>query len=160
MAKAKTKSSKSKKSASKKATGAAAKPSATTKSRHRAPTKPALSVQDVKRMAKAPSDYEDTLERFAETLKATRFRAPISGSKMLSQKNKAQSLGKKSQALELKFTIADRARIAGESAAYKSLLSNWRSVQARMPDEPELAEAFQFMVDWMSVNRVAEDAGG
>jgi len=153
MAKSKKTSSKSAKSTKK--TVAKAAP------RRRAAPKALASVEDVKRLAKAPGDYEEIVDKFTDALATTRFRAPISAGKMLSQKKKAKALGKKASALELKFTVADRARMVAESLAYKSLLSNWRSVQARFPDEPELEEAFQFMVEWMSVNRPpAEDGGG
>lgn len=105
----------------------------------------------------APADYEETLRKFAEALTATRFRAPLTASKLLSLVKKGERSAQKAAVLERKFTEADRIRIADESAAYKALLSNWRSVQARMPDDPALADAFAFMTEWMSVNRQAAE---
>ncbi len=126
--------------------------------RRAARAKAAIGADDVKRMPKAPGDYEEIVDRFTDALAATRFRAPISGKKVQSMARRGQKLGQKASALELRFIAADRARMAAESAAYKSLLSNWRSVQAQMPERPDLVDAFQFMVDWMSVNRAPADA--
>ncbi len=156
MAKSKKNASKSTKSV-KKSTKTSARSVA--RRRSAAKPKPVLSALEVKRLAKAPSDYEDVLDRFADTMVAMKFRGPITAGKMRSQKNKAASLEKKANALELKFIAADRARMGGQSIAYKSMLSNWRSVQARMPDDAALAEAFQFMVEWMATNKVADDGG-
>lgn len=160
MAKPKKKSGKSSKSTKKpapKAKTPAPKAKKSASARRPARAKSGISLDDVKRMPKAPGDYEEVADQFADALVATGFRAPVSGSKMRSLARRGQKLGQKARALELKFIEADRARMAAESAGYKALLSNWRAVQARLPDQPTLADAFQFMTDWMSVNSKAAD---
>jgi hypothetical protein len=42
-----------------------------------------------------------------------------------------------------------------DSQAWKSMLSNWRLVQAAMPDRPDLEAPFAFMQEYMTVTRSA-----
>ena len=125
-----------------------------TPTKRRATAKASIGLEDIKKLPKAPGDYEDIAFRFADALKSTGFRgAPTSAASLRTMITRGRRLGKKAAALQLKFIEADRKRMVAESGAYKALLADWRIVQAHIPSRPDLATAFQFMSAWMSVTR-------
>ena len=91
--------------------------------------------------------------KFADALEHTKFRGTLSPQRLRSLVAQAQRLAQRAATAQLKATAADRRRMVHDSRAWKSMLSNWRLVQAAMPDRPELEQLFAFMQDYMSVTR-------
>lgn len=118
----------------------------------------AISAADLRKLPKAPGDYEETVRKLADVIESTKFRGPVSANKLRSLVSRGEKLTTKADAAEQKFLVADRARIAAQSEAWKSTLSNWRMIVASMPDRPELEDAFAFMTQYMSAPRAAPEA--
>lgn len=134
----------------KKSSASAPKP---TKSRRAKPAPKAIGLDEVKRMAKAPADYEETARQFATTQQTTGLRLTTSPGKVRALIGKGEKAAQKAEVARLRYVALDRTRIAAEPADYKAMLGNWRQVQALIPDRPDLADAFAFMTEWMSVQR-------
>ena len=114
------------------------------------------STADLKHMAKAPGDYEETGRKFADALIETKFRGVVSGVKLRSQIARGERLAKKAAAAQHKATLADRARMVAESDAWKGMLTTWRMIVAVLPDRADLQHRFAFMSDYMSAKRSAK----
>lgn len=114
-----------------------------------------IGIEDVKRMVKAPGDYQGVARKFADALESTKFRGAVSPRKLRSMIARGERLAQRANTAQLIATNADRRRMAQESLAWKSMLSSWRLIVAAMPDRVELQEPFAFMQDYMSVTRSA-----
>ena len=117
------------------------------------PVRVDLSAADLKHLPKAPGDYGDVARKFADALEATNFRGTVSAFKLRSMIARAQRLAQRAAAAQIKAVAANRRRMVQDSQAWKSMLSNWRLIQAAMPEHPELEPPFAFMQDYMSVPR-------
>ena len=143
---------KGKKSA-KKSAATSKKPAKKRAGPRRSAPKRVYSDEDLKRMQKAPGDYEETARKFANALIATKFRGLVTGPRLHSMINQGDRLEKKASDLALEAKIADRARIAQQATTWKATTATWRRVVAAMPEQPELRDAFAFMQDYMSITR-------
>ena len=114
------------------------------------------STADVKRLPKAPGDYEETARKFADALIETKFRGFVTGAKLRGQIARGERLAKKAAAAQHNATLADRARMVAESDAWKGMLTTWRMIVAVLPERPDLQHRFAFMSDYMSAKRSAK----
>ena len=89
-----------------------------------------IGAEDIKRMVKAPSDYEGIARQFADALQSTKFRGLVTPAKLRSMVARGERLGQRATAAQMKATSADRRRMAQESQAWKSMLSTWRLIVA------------------------------
>ncbi len=115
------------------------------------PVQMEISAADLKHLAKAPGDYAAIAYKFADALELTRFRGKISAVQLRRMVARGQQLAQRAAAVQLKATTAERRRMLQDAEAWKGILSNWRLIQAAMPDRPELQGPFAFMQEYMSV---------
>jgi hypothetical protein len=104
-------------------------------------------------LVKAQGDHHDVARKFADALDSTKFRDSVSPQKLSTMVARGERLGQRAAAARLKVVAADRLRMLQDSQAWKSILSNWRLVQAAMPDRPELEAPFAFMQAYMALTR-------
>jgi hypothetical protein len=112
-----------------------------------------VSSAGLRHLPKAPGDYHEVARKFADALESTKFRGSVSPQKLRSMVARGERLAQRAAAAQLKAVAADRHRMLQDSQAWKSMLSNWRLVQAAMPDRPDLEAPFAFMQEYMSVTR-------
>jgi hypothetical protein len=119
---------------------------------------PDIGADEIKRMVKAPGDYEGIARKFADALEATNFRGAVTPQQLRRMVARGERLAQRATAAQMIATAADRQRIAQESQAWKSILSTWRLVVAALPDRAALEQPFAFMQEYMSVTRSAPTA--
>jgi len=112
-----------------------------------------VSSAELKHLLKAPGDYHDIARKFADALESTNFRGSVSSRKLRSMVARGERLAQRTAAAQLKAMAVDRRRMLQDSQAWKSMLSDWRLVQAAMPDRPDLEAPFAFMQEYMAVTR-------
>src|SRR5256885_4429558 len=76
-----------------------------------------IGIEEVKRMVKAPSDYEDVARKFADALEHTSFRGTVSPRKLRSLVARGARLAQRAAAAQMAATTVDRRRMAQASEA-------------------------------------------
>lgn len=106
------------------------------------------------KLLRPPSDFDDTIERFAAAWSGDgrAVRVPgVTPSKLLSALAKAQKAAARFEAerlvLERKLGVLRDAKALAADEAWRGLLDAWAIVKAHLRRSPELAEAFAFMSD-------------
>src|SRR5579862_9915036 len=74
-----------------------------------------LAAADIKRLPKAPADYEGIARKFADALESTRFRGAVTANELRGMVARGERLAQRAVAAQLAATAADRRRIAQES---------------------------------------------
>ncbi|MCC6874248.1 MAG: hypothetical protein IT378_08050 [Sandaracinaceae bacterium] len=106
------------------------------------------------KLLRPPSDFDDTIERFAAAWSGDgrAVRVPgVTPSKLVSALAKAQKAAARYEAerlvLERKLGVLRDAKALAADEAWRGLLDAWAIVKAHLRRSPELAEAFAFMSD-------------